>query len=91
MRRKWEKPLAKKIRTNSIHHHPFCRNLLFYCSEWTTQGPYTISNMQEMIVQGKCTHETLVWKQGIANWIKAAEADDLKTLFGAAPPPLPKS
>jgi len=42
-----------------------------------------------MIGQGKFTKETLVWKQGLANWIKASDAEDLKALFGILPPPLP--
>jgi hypothetical protein len=53
------------------------------------QGPLTLAVIQEMIGQGKFTKETLVWKQGLANWIKAFDAEDLKTLFGILPPPLP--
>jgi hypothetical protein len=53
------------------------------------QGPLTLAVIQEMIGQGKFTKETLVWKQGLANWIKAFDAEDLKALFGILPPPLP--
>lgn len=55
------------------------------------QGPFALNAIQEMISQGRFTRDTLVWKQGFADWIKATDADDLKGLFGAAPPPLPKS
>lgn len=54
------------------------------------QGPFPVNVIQQMIQQGQCTRETLVWREGFAEWIKAADASDLKSLFGAAPPPLPK-
>lgn len=53
------------------------------------QGPIALGVIQDMIGQGKFTKETLVWKQGLANWIKAVDAEDLKGLFGILPPPLP--
>jgi membrane protease subunit (stomatin/prohibitin family) len=53
------------------------------------QGPFTLSIIQEMIGQGKFTKETLVWKQGLANWIKASDAEDLGPMFANVPPPLP--
>ncbi|MEJ1238755.1 SPFH domain-containing protein [Chryseolinea sp. T2] len=53
------------------------------------QGPYTQNNLQQMVQQGTLTRDTLVWKNGLASWIKAGEASDLSSLFGAVPPPLP--
>jgi len=53
------------------------------------QGPFTTAQLQQMVQQGGLTRDTLVWKQGLAAWIKAAEAADLGSLFGAVPPPLP--
>jgi len=53
------------------------------------QGPLTLVVIQEMIGQGKFTKETLVWKQGMSNWIKASDAEDLKSMFAILPPPLP--
>jgi membrane protease subunit (stomatin/prohibitin family) len=55
------------------------------------QGPLALNVIQDMITQGLLARDTLVWKQGMADWAKASDADDLKGLFGAAPPPLPKS
>ena len=36
------------------------------------------------------TRQTLVWKQGMANWTPAESVPDLANLFAAVPPPLPK-
>jgi hypothetical protein len=53
------------------------------------QGPYVMQVLQQMVQQGTLTRETLVWKQGMANWTKAGEVEDLGLLFSAMPPPLP--
>lgn len=52
-------------------------------------GPFTPEQLQEMIAQGQIDRETLVWKQGMAGWVKAGEVKDLEGYFGAVPPPLP--
>ena len=36
------------------------------------------------------TRTTLVWRQGMANWVAAETVPELQPLFAAAPPPLPK-
>ena len=54
------------------------------------QGPYTLSTLQQMSQQGSLTRDSLVWRQGLSAWIKAGEASELSSLFGAAPPPLPQ-
>jgi hypothetical protein len=53
------------------------------------QGPYSVSSLPQMIQQGTLTRDSLVWRQGLASWIKAGEVSELSNLFGAAPPPLP--
>ncbi|SHH88806.1 Membrane protease subunit, stomatin/prohibitin family, contains C-terminal Zn-ribbon domain [Chryseolinea serpens] len=53
------------------------------------QGPFNLAALQQMTQQGSLTRETLVWKQGMAGWIKASDTPDLGSLFGAIPPPLP--
>ena len=35
------------------------------------------------------TKDTLVWKQGMANWELAGNVQELAPLFGAVPPPPP--
>lgn len=52
-------------------------------------GPFTIDTLKQMIAKNEFSKETLVWKQGMDNWIKAAEVSDLQPVFGSIPPPLP--
>lgn len=50
-------------------------------------GPYNLQVLQQMIMSGQVTADSLVWKTGMANWIKAREADDLNGLFAPPVPP----
>jgi membrane protease subunit (stomatin/prohibitin family) len=53
------------------------------------QGPYEMNTLQQMVRQGALNRDTLVWKQGMANWQKAAEVSEVSPLFASTPPPLP--
>jgi len=52
-------------------------------------GPFGLNALKQMLAKNEFTTETLVWKEGMANWIKAEEVADLKAVFGSVPPPLP--
>lgn len=54
-------------------------------------GPFDTAGLQQQIQAGQITKETLVWKQGMANWTPAGQVPELNNLFGATPPPLPPS
>jgi len=48
-------------------------------------GPFDMTKLAEMVAIGELAPDSLVWKQGMANWEKAITMDDLKGLF---PPPI---
>ena len=55
-------------------------------------GPCDWNQLQQMVQQGQLTHQTYVWKQGMAQWQLAGEVQELTPLFqGSAPqmPPMP--
>jgi membrane protease subunit (stomatin/prohibitin family) len=52
-------------------------------------GPFDNATLGQYVAQGKISRESLVWKQGMANWTPAGQVDELSSLFGAVPPPLP--
>ena len=55
-------------------------------------GPYEVSLLGQMVQQHKLTPETLVWAQGMANWLKAKDVPELAGLFTpSGPPPIPQS
>jgi membrane protease subunit (stomatin/prohibitin family) len=54
------------------------------------QGPFDMGLLTSKARSGELTRDTLVWRQGMANWAKASEVADLAGVFGAVPPPIPR-
>ena len=52
-------------------------------------GPHSDATVQAMAGDGRLTRDTLVWRDGMEGWEKAAQVGDLRSLFPSAPPPLP--
>ena len=52
-------------------------------------GPHTIDNIKMLIDQKKINRDTLAWKEGMEDWHKITELEDLKQLFDSVPPPPP--
>lgn len=52
------------------------------------QGPFPVSQLQQMIQQGQLTRDTLVWTAGMPAWAAANSVQELSQLFGAVPPRL---
>jgi GYF domain 2 len=48
------------------------------------QGPFSTDELKEL----KITKDTMVWFEGIDDWVKAIEVDELKENFIVTPPPL---
>lgn len=52
-------------------------------------GPFDISVLTQMVAAGQLTADSLVWKNGMAQWAKAGTVDELKNLFANTMPPIP--
>ena len=52
-------------------------------------GPFDISVLAQMATVGQLTADSLVWKNGMAQWAKAGTVDELKNLLANAMPPIP--
>ena len=52
-------------------------------------GPFDTAGLRQLIGNGQLTRDSLVWKEGMANWVMAGTVAELTPLFSAAPPPLP--
>ena len=50
------------------------------------QGAFSLEVLKQMQQNGQLTKDTLVWKQGMANWEKAGTREDLQGLFVDIPP-----
>ncbi len=54
-------------------------------------GPFDMAVLKQQVASGQLTQETLVWKQGMANWAPAGQVAELGGLFAQTPPPVPPS
>ena len=52
-------------------------------------GPYNVQQMQQMAQSGQINAQTLVWAQGMPQWVAAGSVPELAQLFTATPPPMP--
>lgn len=52
-------------------------------------GPFDMGALSQMVFAGTLTKDTLVWKQGMADWVKAETVQELQPLFSSSVPPVP--
>ncbi|MFP4434077.1 MAG: SPFH domain-containing protein [Phycisphaerae bacterium] len=65
-------------------------NVQFYAAiDGQQVGPLDLNALRQQAAAGKVTPQTLVWKQGMANWTPAGQVMEINSVFGAAPPPIP--
>lgn len=50
-------------------------------------GPYEVGTLQQMAAAGQFTANSLVWKTGMTEWVRASSVDELKGLFMPPVPP----
>ena len=58
----------------------------YFAEENKQKGPYSIEELKN----NKISANTLVWREGLNNWVIAKELKELETLFKSTPPPLAK-
>lgn len=54
-------------------------------------GPFDMPTLKKMVGEGNLKEDTLVWKDGMDNWVAAGSVEELGTLFegGNTPPAIP--
>ena len=53
-------------------------------------GPFDLNTLQQMIIAGQLFASSLVWKEGMSEWIRADLVDELKNMFATNMPPIPQ-
>ena len=53
------------------------------------QGPFDRGALAAQVRGGAITAATLVWKQGLAQWVPAQQVPEVAEILGSVPPPLP--
>ncbi|MCM1498319.1 MAG: SPFH domain-containing protein [Clostridium sp.] len=49
-------------------------------------GPFDRNTLQQMIVEGQFSANSLVWRAGMSEWAKAGTVEELRDLFSEIPP-----
>jgi membrane protease subunit (stomatin/prohibitin family) len=64
--------------------------LAFHVAEnGQTTGPFDLNTLKLQARAGTFTRQTLVWREGQAGWMAAAQLPELGAVFAAVPPPPP--
>ena len=69
---------------------PLPENPQFYLAlDGEQAGPFSADVLRGYAQAGTLTRDTLVWREGMAQWTRASEVPGVANLFGPVPPPLP--
>ena len=49
-------------------------------------GPFELNILKQMALSGQLTRDSLVWKPGMTEWVKAGMVEELKPMFSIMPP-----
>lgn len=80
------------INTPNITPPQMAQTIYFMALQNGQYAQYDINGLKNNITQGLLTKDTLIWKQGLPNWVKAKEVAEVNALFygGIIPPEIPK-
>lgn len=63
--------------------------LYFVAVNGQQTGPYNLQQLAQMAQQGSFNTQSMVWKQGMAQWAEAGTIGELAQVFQQVPPPPP--
>lgn len=71
---------------NSVTPPPIPISTFHIAVNGQATGPYDINTLRQMSSTGQFSAESLVWKPGMSEWVKAETIDELKPMFAVMPP-----
>ena len=82
--------MAQGMNTGGTQPPPLPAAVAFHIEEaGKPGGPYDAAALKERIAAGTLTQDTLVWRKGMQDWVKAGLVAELADFFSETPPPLP--
>jgi hypothetical protein len=70
---------------------PVPGGIAFHVAVGSSQsGPFDLAALRQQAASGQLTRGTLVWRNGMAQWVKAGDVQELAALFADVPPPVPQ-
>ncbi len=61
----------------------------FFARDGKQEGPVGFADMEQGVRLNQISRDTLVWRDGMAQWIKAGDVQELQGVLSKSPPPLP--
>lgn len=65
------------------------KTLYYVAINGKANGPYDFNVLSAMATNGQINTDTLVWKQGMPQWLNATQIEELKEIFISTMPPIP--
>jgi membrane protease subunit (stomatin/prohibitin family) len=86
-----QQPFAVQPQQTAAVPPPMPAQVLYhYAVNGQTAGPVTFDKLKELFASRTINKDSLVWKQGMANWAALKDLEELKAFLGGnIPPPLP--
>lgn len=80
---------SEHLNINPQNVPPIPVTLYYLAINGAQQGPYNFEQVKQMISSHSITSDTLVWKEGMANWSTLSSLSEFNTCFRQVPPPIP--
>ncbi|WP_298478700.1 SPFH domain-containing protein [uncultured Maribacter sp.] len=86
-----QQPLTQHAQQNTMAPPPIPTQVMYhYAVNKQQMGPVSIDRLKELFASRTINKDSLVWKQGMANWASLKDVEELKAFLGGnTPPPLP--
>ncbi|MGD9992376.1 MAG: SPFH domain-containing protein [Salinivirgaceae bacterium] len=62
----------------------------FFVVNGVHSQPFLHTDLPKLVSEGLVKQDTLAWTEGLPDWVKAIEIEEIKLLFNQTPPPIPK-
>lgn len=77
------------LHQSTVTPPPIPQSVYFIAVNGQPNGPYNIQTLAQMTGRKEILPTTLVWKDGMVQWERAEQVEELKPLFGNMMPPIP--
>ena len=77
------------LHQSTVTPPPIPQSVYYIAVNGQPNGPYNIQTLAQMTGRKEILPTTLVWKDGMTQWERAGQVEELKPLFGNTMPPIP--
>ena len=88
-----QQPFGGQTQPTAANPPPMPAQIMYhYAVNGQQMGPVAFDRLKELFANRTINRDSLVWKQGMANWAALKDVEELKVFLGGnTPPPLPNA